>query len=429
MTLTMRMIPRCLLFIGLLPTLALAQFTPAAPTTGAARVVDRVVAVVDNEIILESELQRRMAQALRAMQRAGESAPNEASLREEVLERMIDDLALMHRAATVGIQVEPAALERTIEAIAAQNGLTVNQLRDQLEREGVSFARFRKDILDEMTLSRLKEREVDGRLRITEAETEAYLASQGQSLQKSEEFLVRQALIPVAEGASAAERAEARDRAERLLASVKSGATEGLESMGWRPIDRLPTLFANAVRGQQPGAVLGPLTSGSGFHVLRLDERRERLQTPMVDAYQSRHILIRVDADTSEAQAMKTLQGLRERLARGESFEALAKAFSQDPGTAPKGGDLGWAYPGDMVPEFERGAARLALRDVSQPVRSQFGFHLIQVLDRRQEPLPEDRLRLRARMAVRERKMAEAVENWTREVRASAFVERKTSTQ
>jgi peptidyl-prolyl cis-trans isomerase SurA len=198
--------------------------------------------------------------------------------------------------------------------------------------------------------------------------------------------------------------------------------------MGWRTLNRLPTLFANALKSEKVGAVVGPLSSGSGLHVLKLEDKRERLQTPLVDAYLSRHILMRVDPETSESQAIAKLQALRARIEKGESFETLAMAHSQDPGTAPKGGDLGWAYPGDMVPEYERGAAKLAVGQVSPPVRSQFGFHLIQVLERRQEPLPEDRLRMRARLAVREQKMAEAVENWTREVRASAFVEMKTPT-
>lgn len=419
-----------LISLGLFCSLACLGLspTPAQAAAPASRVVDRVVAVVDHEIILESELQRRMGQALRAMKRAGEAPPSEAALREEVLERMIDDLALLHRADQVGIQVEPAALDRTIEAIAAQNGMSVNQLRDQLEREGIPYARFRKDIQDEMTLTRLKEREVDGRLRITEAEIEAFLAAQGQSLQKAEEFLVRQALIPVPETANAAQKAEARDKADQLLARVKSGSLEGLESMGWRTLDRLPTLFSSALKTEKVGAVVGPLASGSGLHVLKLEDRRERLQTPLVDAYLSRHILLRVDAETTEAQAVARLQALRARIEKGESFETLAKAHSQDPGTAPKGGDLGWAYPGDMVPEYERGAARLTPGAVSQPIRSQFGFHLIQVLERKQEPLPEDRLRMRARLAVRDQKMAEAVENWTKEVRAAAFVEMKPNT-
>lgn len=422
----MRLTQRLLLILGLLPSLALAQGLPPAPS---ARLVDRVIAVVDNEIILESELQRRIVQAQRAMRRAGEAPPSEAALREEVLERMIDDLALLHRAAMVGVAVEPGVLDRTIEAIAAQNGLTVNQLRDQLEREGLPFARFRKDIQDEMTLARLKEREVDGRLRVTEAEIETFLAAQGQSLQKSEEFLVSQALIPVAEGATAAQKDQAQGQAQDLLTRVKGGSREGLESMGWRSLERLPTLFAKAVRNQKKGDVIGPLASGSGLHVLLLEDRRERLQTPMVEAYLSRHILARVDANTSETQAIARLKALRARIEGGEPFERLAQAHSEDPGTAPKGGDLGWAYPGDMVAEYERGASRLPLGVVSDPVRSQFGFHLIQVQERRQESLPEDRLRLRARMAVRERKMAEAVENWTREVRAAAFVDIKSRPQ
>ncbi len=401
---------------------ALAQPTARQPV-----LLERVAAVVNNEIILESEVQRRLAQARQAIAKAKQPAPPEDRLREQVLDRMVNDLALLQRATQVGLSVDDNTLNRAIARIAEQNGMSVQGLSAQLQSEGIAFERFRQDIREEILLTRLREREVDNRLTVSEAEIDAFLAAQGASLSRSEEWRVSQILLD--------SEAKARAAAQRLQAgedfaavarelSLSPDATNGGD-LGWRGAERLPTIFLKAVEKLQPGQVTPPFQSPGGFHILRLEDRRSSIRSQVVDVFRARHILIRVDAQTSEQTAIRRLQELRRRLSLGEAFEQLAKDFSQDPGSAAKGGQLDWAYPGDLVPEFERAALGLARGQVSEPVRTVFGFHLIEVLDRKQEPLTEDRLRLIARLSLRDRKLADAVDDWTREIRANSYVEIK----
>ena len=401
---------------------ALAQPTARQPV-----LLERVAAVVNNEIILESEVQRRLAQARQAIAKAKQPAPPEDRLREQVLDRMVNDLALLQRATQVGLSVDDNTLNRAIARIAEQNGMSVQGLSAQLQSEGIAFERFRQDIREEILLTRLREREVDNRLTVSEAEIDAFLAAQGASLSRSEEWRVSQILLD--------SEAKARAAAQRLQAgedfaavarelSLSPDATNGGD-LGWRGAERLPTIFLKAVEKLQPGQVTPPFQSPGGFHILRLEDRRSSIRSQVVDVFRARHILIRVDAQTSEQTAIRRLEELRRRLTIGDSFEQLAKDFSQDPGSAAKGGQLDWAYPGDLVPEFERAALGLARGQVSEPVRTVFGFHLIEVLDRKQEPLTEDRLRLIARLSLRDRKLADAVDDWTREIRANSYVEIK----
>jgi peptidyl-prolyl cis-trans isomerase SurA len=432
---------------GLVPALVFSaavalvgQASPSLAQTNSSRpiLIERVVAVVNSEVIVETELQRRIGQARQALARSGQQAPAPRVLREQVLDRMINDLALLQRAAMTGIAVDEQTLDRAVARIADQNGLSVTGLRDQLEKEGVAFARFRQDIKEEIMLTRLREREVDNRLRISDAEVDAFLAAQGQNLARVDEIKLAQVLIPVAEKADAKAQEAAKQLAQQVYDKAKAGedfaglvsahsaankANSG--SLGWRSPDRLPSLFVNAVARLAPGQVAEPVRSANGFHILKLEDRRSALQSQLVDVFKARHILIRVDAQTSEQVALRRLDEVKRRMSLGERFETLAKEISQDPGSGPRGGELDWAYPGDLVPEFERAALRLAPGQVSDPVRSVFGFHLIQMIDRKREPLTEDRLKLVARMALRDRKLAEAVDEWTREVRANSYVEIK----
>jgi peptidyl-prolyl cis-trans isomerase SurA len=399
--------------------------------------LDRVVAIVNDQAIIESDLQRRIAQVRSNLQRSSQPIPPLPELRRQVIERMATDLALSQRASRLGITVDNTTLDRAIARLADSNGLTVTGLRNQLESEGVAFAQFREDIREEIVISRLREREVEDRLQISESEIDAYLAAQGQSLSQLQELRVSQILIPVAEDATTQARAAARSLAESLVAQLKAGAsfadlarehskgTAAAEggSLGWRAIDRLPALFVQAVASVAPGAVVGPLQSPNGLHLVKLDDRRLVSQGPVVSVHKARHILIRVDTQVSEERALRRAQDLRQRLTQGDSFDALAREFSQDPGSAAKGGALDWAYPGDFVPEFERALGELAVGQVSAPVRSVFGFHLIELLERRREPLSQDRLRVAARLSIREQKITEAVSDWMREVRANSYVE------
>ncbi len=421
------------LIMALMPTQVPAQANTSRPI-----LIERVVAVVNSEVIVETELQRRIAQARQAIARSGQQPPPPRVLREQVLDRMINDLALLQRAAMTGVAVDEPTLDRAVARIADQNGLSVTGLRDQLEKEGVAFARFRQDIREEIMLTRLREREVDNRLRISDAEVDAFLAAQGQSLARVDEIKLAQILIPLPEKADAKTVEKAQQLASQIYDKAKAGEdfaslvtahsaanTTNAGSLGWRSPDRLPSLFVNAVARLAPGQVAEPVRSANGFHVLKLEDRRSALQSQLVDVFKARHILIRVDAQISEQVALRRLDEVKRRMSLGERFETLAKEISQDPGSASRGGELDWAYPGDLVPEFERAALRLSPGQVSDPVRSVFGFHLIQMMERKREPLTEDRLKLVARMALRDRKLAEAVAEWTREVRANSYVEIK----
>ena len=410
--------------------LCLLLWTGAALPQSANRdpvLLERVAAVVNNEIILESEVQRRLTQARQAIARAKQPAPPDNRLRDQVLDRMINDLVLLQRAAQVGLSVDEVTLNRAIARIAQENGLSQDGLSAQLASEGIVFARFRQDIRDEILLTRLREREVVNRLSISDAEIDAFLAAQGTNLSKSEEWRVSQILLDSeAKAKAVAQRLQGGEdfAAVARELSLSPDATNGGD-LGWRGAERLPTIFMKAVEKLQPGQWTGPFQSPGGFHILRLEDRRSSIRSQVVDVFRARHILIRVDAQTSEQTAIRRLEELRRRLTIGDSFEQLAKDFSQDPGSAAKGGQLDWAYPGDLVPEFERAALGLARGQVSEPVRTVFGFHLIEVLDRKQEPLTEDRLRLIARLSLRDRKLADAVDDWTREIRANSYVEIK----
>lgn len=410
-----------------------------APRTQGAQLIDRVVAIVNREIITASELARREKQFVANLTQQGVPIPNRAALREQVLERMITDRAMLQAARDTGIRVDDITLDRSIARIAEQNGLSVSGLRNQLESEGISFATFRQDIREEIILTRLREREVDNKLQITEAEIDTFLAAQGQSLQKTEEFKIAQILIRLPEKASPAVIAEAESRIKRVQELMRSPRTfasiaqefsdspdrEQGGSLGWRTRDRLPTLFLDAVAGLKPGEFSKPVRSPNGFHILQLEDRRSGLRTQEVTVHRARHILIRIDAQVTEDQARRRAVELRRRIELGADFGQIARDFSQDLGSAQRGGELDWTYPGDTVPEFERAMVALNPGQMSDPVRSVFGIHLIQLLERKREPLTEQRLRTAARLALREEKLAEAVADWAREVRANAYVEIK----
>jgi len=417
---------------------------PPAPSQGlkapaSPLLIDRVVAIVNREVITASELARRERQFALNLRRQGASIPSAASLREQVLERMINDRAMLQLARETGVRVDEVTLDRSISRIADQNGMSVAGLRTQLESEGVSFASFRQDIREEIILTRLREREVDNRLQISDSEVDTFLAAQGQSIQKIDELKVSQILVKLTEAATKEETATAQARLRQVEEALRAGrafasvAREFSDSpdkdqggdLGWRNRDRLPGLFLDALASLEVGKISKTVRSPNGFHILRLDDKRSTLKTQEVAVHRARHILVRIDAQVSEEAARRRIVDIRRRIELGTSFSQMARDFSQDPGSAQRGGDLDWAYPGDLVPEFERAMFQLQPGQLSEPVRSVFGMHLIQLLERKREPLTEQRLRTAARMVLRDQKLAEAVSDWTREVRANAYVEIK----
>ncbi len=413
--------------------LALAALPAAARD---ALLVDRVVAVVNKDVITLTELAEHTARAEAELRRQRIAAPERAALERQVLERLVLDKAQLQLAASTGMRVDELQLDRAVQRVAQNNNMTLAELRRALERDGVEFERFRAGLREQILLTRLREREVDDRVQVSEAEVDLYLEEHKASLAAKVEYDVAHVLVRVPEQARPEQVEQARARAERVrdearaggdfarLAASHSDAGDALQggALGWRAPGRLPELFAEALAGMQPGAVSEPLRSPAGFHVVKLLGRRGAGDAAPVTQTRARHILVKTNEIVSEEDARRRLQGLRERIAAGADFAELARLNSED-GTAARGGELGWVYPGDTVPEFERAMNALAPGELSPPVRTPFGFHLIQVQERRAADVSAERQRLQARLALRERKADEAYQDWLRQLRDRTYVE------
>jgi len=424
-------VPLAALVLALLPLTAQAQTqAPRKVLT-----IDRIVAVVNGEVITRHELSQRVRVVSAQLAQQKTPLPAPEVLDRQVLERMVSDRVLLQHARETGIRVDDGQLEKILARVAADSKMTLTQFRDALERDGLSFARFREDIRDEVTMVRLREREVDARIVVTEAEIDNLLRTRETQQGAAEELALAHILVRLPEGASPEQIAERRARAEQALLAVRGGADFGQIAasfsdapdalkggdMGSRPLDRWPALFADAARVLKVGDISGVLRSPAGFHILRVVARRASGSPVIVQQTRARHILIRVNELTSEADARNRLIGLRERIENGAAFAELARLHSDD-GSASRGGELGWISPGDTVPEFERAMDALKPGELSAPVRSDFGVHLIQVLERRNEDLTAERQRLLARQTIRARKADESVQEWVRQLRDRAFV-------
>jgi peptidyl-prolyl cis-trans isomerase SurA len=359
-------------------------------------------------------------------------------LEQQMLERMVMDKVQLQHARDIGMRVDDAQLDQAIQRIAANNKLSMAQFRQALENDGVSFAKFREDIRNEMIVVRVREREVDGKIIVSEGEIDNYLQSEAGKGSSAEEFEVAHILLRSPESASPEQIGELKVKAERVLeraaagenfsqlAAAYSDAPDGLQGgdLGRRPLDRLPSIFADAVVKLNEGEVAPLLRSPNGFHIVKLVARRGGAGAAAVPQTHARHILIKVNELVSDSEARHKLEGLYDRVMHGEKFAELARLYSQD-GSATKGGDLGWLYPGDTVPEFERAMNDLKPDETSRPVRTPFGYHLIEVLERRVQEASPDRLRNAARHALRERRLDEAYQDWLRQARDRAYVELK----
>ena len=399
-------------------------------------VLDRIVAVVNDEVITRNDLTARVNFAAEQLSRQGTPAPARPELERQILERLITDRAQLQHAKETGLRIDNIELDRAIDRIAQDNKISVQQLREALQKEGVPYEKYREDIRDQIIFSRLREREVDDKIVVTESEIDN-LINQDSTLGGADEFNLSHILITVPEKASP-EQIQARlARAEQALKQLRSGSdfrqiaatisdsADALQGggMGWREGDKLPTLYFEALRNMKPGELTAILRSPNGFHILRLNERRGG-KAPMatVEQIRARHILIKSSEIVSENEARNRLRNVKERLDNKEDFAVLARAHSED-SSASRGGDLGWLSPGETVPEFERAMATLKPGQTSEPVRSQFGWHLIQVLERRSQDMTKDRRRLMAQQALRERKSDESYQEWVRQLRDRAYVE------
>lgn len=408
---------------------------PARPTERRVIGVDRIVAVVNEDVITRVDLTQQVTLAVDALRRQKTPLPPADVLEKQVLERMVNQRIQLQLAKDSGLRIEDAVLEKTIARIAQQNKMSVEGLRSALERDGVPFGRFREEIRAEMTIARLREREVDSKIVVTEGEIDGLLQTLQSVEARNDEYNLGHILVRVPEQASAEVIQTRQARAEEALAQLSKGADfgqvaatfsdapEALQGggLGWRESTRLPTLFVDALKNMRVGQVSGVLRSSNGFHILKILDQRGAAAV-LVQQTHARHILVRSNELVSEAEARNRLVGLRERIENGVDFAELARLQSQD-SSASKGGDLGWLAPGDTVPDFERTMNQLQVNQVSQPVKTEFGWHLIQVLGRREQDMSKERLRLNARQSLRERKSDEAYQEWLRQLRDKAYVE------
>jgi len=424
---------------------AWAQGQPTATDRAATRAADRsavrsgdyIVAIINQELVTAVEVSRRVARAQEDAKRSGARLPPDEELKRQVVEALIEERVILTYARESGGKVDDAELDRAVQTVAAQNQLTVAQLRERLSAEGIDLVRFRANLRDQLLVERTREREVYQRIRITDSDVEDYLERQRRVAAADAPLNLAQILISVPEGASEAVVAERRRVAETALARVRAGEPfevvarqvsedaqrENGGEIGARPASRLPDLFVEATRTLKVGEVTPALVrSGAAFHVLKVLARGD-VGLAQVTQTRARHILLRPSSRLTAEAAQARLAGYRRQIESGaRSFEDMAREFSED-GSATQGGDLGWASPGTMVPEFEEAMNALPAGGLSQPVVSRFGVHLIQVLERRDVAVDPRQLREQARNALREQRFDDAYTEWARDLRGRAYVE------
>jgi len=405
--------------------------------------IDSIVVVVNDDVITQRELNNRIKTVTGRMKAQNVAMPDAADLRRQLLERMIVERAQLQMAKEMGVRVDDLQLDRAIARIAEAQKMNVQDLRNQMEKEGMPYAAFREEIREEITMQRLREHEVDAKIQISDAEVDSFLAAEKAAAAEQFELNISQIMIRIPDNATAEVIAQRRTRAEEVMRQLRTGAdfakmagtysdsSDALQGgvVGWRQPERLPPVFAEALGKLKPGQVTPIIKSVGAFHILKVSERRSLAEAQAVAAVQqthARHILIKVTPNMSAADAKRKLLELKERLDnKAAKFEDLARLVSND-GSASKGGDLGWLYPGDTMPEFEAAMNNLKIGEVSDPVETSFGIHLIEVLERKSDDVSKERERNNARQAIRERKMEEAGESWQREVRDRAYVEFRT---
>jgi len=398
--------------------------------------VDRVVAVVNDEVITSLELDRELRNATEQLRRQGTALPTRGVLEKQLLERLITKRALLQYTRQTGLRVSDADLDRAVDKIAEDNKLTPTTLRETLEHDGIPFTRFRENVRSEMLLARLREREVDSRVVVSDAEIQSFLRGQESQIDKVDEYSLAHILVAVPEQATPEQVSARRKRADTALAQVRQGADfrqvaatfsdapDAFEggAMGWRPAARLPSIFLQAAKTLKVGQSSDILRSPAGFHIIKLVEKRG-LDTPViVTQTHARHILVRLNEVVAENDAKNRLSDLKDRIEHGTDFGELARLHSDDP-SAARGGDLGWITPGDVVPEFEHAMDALKPVQVSDPFKSPFGWHIVQVLERREQDMSKDRQKLAARQAIRQRKSEEQWQEWVRQQRDKTYVE------
>ncbi len=425
------------------PQLRAAQ--PAAAGPRANQAADFIVAVVNSEPITNSELRTKLIRTEQQMVQQGAPMPARNEMVRLVLERMITDKAQLQLARTSGIRVDDNTLEAAVQSVARQNQISMEELRKRLTADGIPYSQFQSNLRDELLVNRLRQREVEARVTVTDVEIDQFLKDQQSGTDASAQAInLAEILIPVPENATAAQVTTLQTRAQQVVDRARSGgdfaalSTEFSGSpnkstggeMGLRTADRYPPLFVEATQALRVGGVAGPVRSGAGFHVLKvLEKKQSGVLDAVVPQTRARHILLRLSNQQTEASAIAKLAGFKKSIQAGNNeFAALARDNSDD-GSAKQGGDLGWVSPGVFVPEFEKVMDGLALNQISDPIVTRFGVHLLQVLERREAKLSPREQREAVRGQLREKKQEEAYTLWLQEVRGKAYVELRDAPQ
>lgn len=406
-----------------------------AGLAAAEQALDRIVAVVEQEVVLESELEEELHGVRQQFLQQGQQLPDLDQLREHVLERLIMHRLQLARAQRLGIQVDTATLDAAVQQIAQENNMTLPQLRDALAQQGIEFSRFREDLREEIAVTRLRQARVDAQVEVSPREIDDAL--EAARADDDREYRVAHIRVGTPEGASSTQLANARERARTLrnqalednadfgaLAEAFSDDPSSDEGgdLGWRAEGQLPSGFSEPVRALEPGEISDVIQTSDGFHVVKLlDERRAGAEE--VVETRARHILLQTGDGVEDADAETRLRDFAERIREGESFEYFARTHSDDPGSAAEGGDLGWTRPGQLVGAFQDAMDQLEPGELSEPFRTRFGWHIVHVEDRRTRDVTDDRRRERIAQQIHERKRQEALQQWLRELRDEAYVD------
>jgi len=401
-----------------------------------AEVLDTIVAVVEEDVILERELQKEVAAIEQRIRQSNATVPPIYVLRKQVLEKMIVDRLQRQMAEKAGINVSEEMLNNSAADIARRNNMDLDQFRAELESQGISYQSFLDNIRNEIIINQLRGREIGGRIKVTDREVEHYMETQDKIGEESTQYHLGHILIAVKEGASSTEIQKAMSKADDLVMKLRNGqdftqtaisdsdddnALKGGD-LGWRTMSAMPTLFVNVITQMKQGDVSDPIRSPSGFHIIKMLELKG-VDNHMVVKTKVRHILIKTNELVDDAEAKKRLYALKARIADGDDFAALARAHSDDKGSALKGGSLDWVGPGDLVKPFEDAMTKLGINEISEPVQTQFGWHIIQVLGRENKDDSSEFKKNLVREAIRKRKIEEETELWIRRLRDEAFVE------
>ena len=398
--------------------------------------LDRIVAIVNDDVIMQSELETKIRTIRAQMQEQGSQLPPASILERQVLDNIVQNRIQLQIAVKTGVKVDDEMLNRTISNIAAENKVSLSQFREILESDGYNYEQFREDIRNQITLSQLRKRQVENRIVVTEKEIDNFVTNQEFQGTTQSEIQISHILFALPSAATADEIAQVQQVANQIREDLLSGAdfantaknnsdggnAENGGDLGWRKLEDIPSLFADYIPDMKKGDISDLIQSPSGFHIIKISDIRSDDKNIVAQTH-ARHILIKPDDLITSVQARDKAEQLKLRIESGDDFALLAKGNSDDPGSAIKGGDLGWQTPGALVPEFQKMMDSMDPGQVSKPFKTQYGWHILEVLERREYDNSESLKRGKARYAIRNRKLEEAMQSWTRQLRDEAYVE------